>query len=111
MPKKAMETLTETMFYVLMVFQQGPLCGTDAAEQIRLRSDGRLRLGPATLYTILARFLQEKYITEIQVEGRKRTYAVTDRGREAYQDELERLRRCLQDAEKGDCHENGTANT
>lgn len=104
MPKKAMETLTETMFYVLMVFQQGSLCGIDAAEQIRLRSDGRLRLGPATLYTILARFLQEKYITELQVEGRKRTYAVTEKGRQAYQEELLRLRRCLEDAEKGDFH-------
>ena len=37
MPKKAMETLTETMFYVLMAFQQGPLCGTDAAELILRR--------------------------------------------------------------------------
>ncbi len=43
MPKKAMETLTETMFYVLMAFQQGPLCGTDAAELILRRSGGRLR--------------------------------------------------------------------
>lgn len=105
MPKKAMETLTETMFYVLMAFQQGPLCGTDAAELILRRSGGRLRLGPATLYTILARFLQQKYITEIQVEGRKRTYAVTLLGIRAYQEELARLRRCLADAEKGDSHE------
>ena len=43
MPKKAMETLTETMFYVLMAFQQGPLCGTDAAELIQRRSGGRRR--------------------------------------------------------------------
>ena len=99
MPKKAMETLTETMFYVLMAFQQGPLCGTDAAELILRRSGGRLRLGPATLYTILARFLQQKYITEIQVEGRKRTYAVTAKGIEAYRAELERLRQCIMDAE------------
>lgn len=104
MPKKAMETLTETMFYVLMVFQKEPMCGIDASNEISRRSGGRLRLGPATLYTILARFLQEKYIEELQVEGHKRTYAVTDKGKHAYQEELLRLRRCLEDAEKGDFH-------
>ena len=29
MPKKSMETLTETMFYVLMAFNQGEMCGTE----------------------------------------------------------------------------------
>ena len=55
--------------------------------------------GPATLYTILAKFEKEKYICETSVEGRKRTYAVTARGIEAYRAELERLRQCIMDAE------------
>ena len=29
MPRKALEELTESMFYVLMVFCRGPLCGVD----------------------------------------------------------------------------------
>lgn len=64
---------------------------------------GRERLadgavGPATLYTILAKFEQEKYIEEIAVEGRKRTYRITGKGRIAYREELERLKRCVADA-------------
>ena len=92
MPKKSMELLTESMFYVLMALQTGPMCGIDAAEFIERRTRGRVQLGPATLYTILAKF-------ETSVEGRKRTYAVTAKGIEAYRAELERLRQCIMDAE------------
>ena len=99
MPKKAMELLTESMFYVLMALNASPKCGTDAAEFITERTRGRLHIGPATLYTILAKFEKEQYIREIEVDGRKRTYEITERGKEAYEQELERLRRCVADAE------------
>ena len=100
MPKKAMEMLTESMFYVLMSFSRGPMCGIDVAEDIARRTGGRLRIGPATLYTILGKFEKEKYIEEIAVEGRKRTYQITDKGRMAYQEELTRLYQCIADAER-----------
>ncbi|MBE6928728.1 MAG: PadR family transcriptional regulator [Ruminococcaceae bacterium] len=98
MPKKAMEILTESMFYVLMAFAQGPMCGIDVADFVERRSGGRVVLGPATLYTILGKFEKEKYIRETEVEGRKRTYAITEKGKDAYEDEIRRLRRCLEDA-------------
>ena len=98
MPKKSMETLTETMFYVLMAFQSGQLCGIDVADYIEKRTAGRVILGPATLYTILAKFESEGYIRQTKVEGRKRTYAITDLGRKAYEDELTRLKQCIADA-------------
>ena len=99
MPKKSMELLTESMFYVLMALQTGPMCGIDAAEFIERRTRGRVQLGPATLYTILAKFEKEKYICETSVEGRKRTYRITSRGMDAYNAELGRLTACLRDAE------------
>lgn len=99
MPKKSMETLTETMFYVLMAFSCGEKCGITVADYIEKRTAGRVILGPATLYTILAKFESEGYIRETKVEGRKRTYAITDRGRKAYEDELTRLRQCIADAQ------------
>lgn len=98
MPKKALESLTESMLYVLMAFCEGPLCGIDAADFIERRSGGRVAIGPATLYTILAKFEKEKYLREIELDGRRRTYEITERGREAYRAELERLRCCLADA-------------
>ena len=100
MPKKAMDSLTESMFYVLMALENGPMCGIDIAGAIERCTNGRMRIGPATLYTILGKFEKEKYIEEIAVEGRKRTYQITDKGRTAYREELARLRCCLEDAER-----------
>ncbi len=99
MPKKAMELLTESMFYVLMAFLGGDKCGIEVVAFVEQRTQGRLQLGPATLYTILSKFEKEKYICEVAMQGRKRTYALTEKGREAYQNELARLRLCVQDAE------------
>ena len=101
MPKKAMDILTESMFYVLMALTQGEMCGTDAAAFVEERTRGRVILGPATLYTVLGKFEKEKYIKEVRVEGRKRTYRITDKGRKAFEEELARLRQCVRDAEGG----------
>ena len=101
MPKKAMDILTESMFYVLMAFMQSPMCGIEIVEFIDRRTKGRIQMGPATLYTILGKFEKENYIKEISVIGRKRTYQITDLGRAAYTEELARLKQCVTDAEGG----------
>lgn len=98
MPKKAMDGLTESMFYLLMALYDGEKCGIEAAQWMEKHSGGRMKMGPATLYTLLGKFEKEKNITETQVEGRKRTYSITQKGREAYVAEVERLKRCLSDA-------------
>lgn len=99
MPKKAMEILTESMFYVLMALSQRPMCGIDVTEYVEKRTGGRVLLGPATLYTILGKFEKEKWIQEIEVDGRKRTYRITEKGFCAYEQELARLQKCVQDAQ------------
>lgn len=100
MGKKAMENLTEPMFYILLAFLQGPMCGQDASAFIDRRTRGRVRIGPGTLYTILGKFEKEKLLEEIEVDGRKRTYRITEKGRALFEGELQRLRQCLLDAEK-----------
>lgn len=99
MPKKTLENLTESMFYVLMAFQNQPMCGIDVAQFIERKTCGRIQMGPATLYTILGKFEKEKYIKETEVEGRKRTYSITALGKRAYGEEVARLRCCVADAE------------
>ena len=49
---------------------------------------------------IKKKFQDEKLIEETEVEGRKRTYRLTSKGREAYEEELERLRACVRDGEE-----------
>ncbi len=98
MAKKTLDVLTESMFYILMALKSEPKCGTDIAEYIKNKTHSRLVIGPATLYTILGKFEQEKLVREISVVGRKRTYELTDKGREAYERELQRLIMCVNDA-------------
>ena len=100
MARKTMETLTEAMFYVLMALKSRPMCGIEIAAAVDKLTDDRVHIGPATLYTVLGRFEKEGYIEEIEVSGRKRTYQITPVGLQAYMEELERLNRCLLDAQK-----------
>ena len=92
--------LTEPMFYVLMSFLRRDMCGTEITEFVERRTRGRVRLGPGTLYTLLAKFQDEGFIQETEVDGRKRTYRLTDQGRQAYHEELDRLRACVLDGEE-----------
>lgn len=101
MPKKSMDILTESMFYVLMALLKCPMCGIDIADYIDICTKGRLQIGPATLYTILGKFEKEGYIRQVSVQGRKRTYEISLKGAEAYRDELTRLKQCVLDAEGG----------
>ena len=89
--------LTESTYYILLSLCT-PQHGYGIMQRTEALSGGRVRLGPATLYTILDKFLTEGYLEEIAVEGRKRTYRLTEAGLMAYHRELGRLRRCLEDA-------------
>lgn len=108
MPRKSMETLTESMFYVLMALMRYPMCGIEIAEFIDGRTEGRVRIGPATLYTILGKFREEAFIRETEADGRKRIYFITNKGIDAYMQERHRLQVCLSDAaaedEERNCH-------
>ena len=99
MPRKALEAMTESMFYTLLALVWGPKCGIEIAAFTERLTKGRVQLGPGTLYTILSKFLDSGYLTEVAAAGRKRTYALTQTGRQAYLSELGRLRQCLRDAE------------
>lgn len=99
MPRKTLDTLSEPMFYVLMALQRWPLCGADIAQWVSERTEKRIILGPGTLYTILGKLTDEQMIRETAVEGHRRTYETTEAGNRLYSNEIERLRRCLRDAD------------
>lgn len=102
MAKKPLDGLTESMFYVLMAFLRNEMCGTDIVEFIDKKTEGRIKIGPGTLYTILGRFEEEEIIEETAVEGRKRIYKITEKGIDLYKAELLRLKACVNDGESED---------
>lgn len=93
-------TLTESMFYVLMSFLHREMCGIEITEFVEQKTNGQVRLGPGTLYTLLGKFQDEHLIEETQTDGRKRSYRITEKGKAAFQDELARLKACVHDGEE-----------
>lgn len=100
MAKESLKVLTESMFYVLLSLLHQERCGTEIVQYVDDTTAGRVPLGPGTLYTILAKFEEEGLIRETAVEGRRRTYAITDRGRALFRQELFRLKLCVADGER-----------
>ncbi|MDE7312271.1 MAG: helix-turn-helix transcriptional regulator [Eubacterium sp.] len=102
MGEKRIEIVTESMFYTLMAFLAGECSGVEAAAFTERITGGRVHLGAATIYTILGRFESEGVIREIRREGRRRIYALTDKGRNMYEKERLRMEACLADAIKAE---------
>ena len=100
MAKEPLKILTESMFYVRLSLLGQERCGTEIVQFVDDTTAGRVPLGPGTLYTILGKFQEEGLIRETAVEGRKRTYAITDRGRALYRQELSRLKLCVADGDR-----------
>lgn len=102
MARKKFSTLTEPMLYLLMSLSRGNKCGIDISGYISKKSGGRVQLGPGTLYALLAEFEQEGIIKYVGIDGKRKTYSITELGEKMYNDELSRLRQCIIDAEGGD---------
>jgi Predicted transcriptional regulators len=99
MPKKALEPITESMYYVLLCLHEKNMNGSEIAECVRALTSDRVRLGPGTLYSILSTFEEENIIKKLDAEGRRIPYCMTSKGEELFQKEVQRLRKCITDIE------------
>ena len=88
--REQFQTLTEPMYYILLSLLK-PSCGVDIMESVERISKGRVKVGPGTLYALLGKFEKEKMIVEVEVVGRKRTYEITEKGRQILVEEYKRL--------------------
>ena len=92
------KTLTEQMFYILMCFRK-ECCGTDVMEKVTFITEGRVTIGPVTLYALLGDFVKQDIIRETAVEGRKRSYIISAKGKQMLEEEYSRLRTLVNDYE------------
>ena len=99
MPREKFQTLTEQMFYILICLQT-ECCGIDIMEMVKKMTDGRVNVGPGTLYNLLEQFREEGIISLTKVVGKKRSYVMTQKGRELLEKEYNRLLALTQDYAK-----------
>lgn len=82
--------MTEAMYYVLLALMN-PNHGYSLMNEIKEVSNGRVNMGPGTLYGVLKRIQKEGLIELKEDDGRKKVYSITDTGRAALQEEHNRL--------------------
>lgn len=96
MSREMLQTLSEQMYYILMALLE-ERCGVDIMRTVEVLSNGRVSVGPGTSYTLLDKFLKLKLIRETKVDGRKRSYIITDKGKEILKNEYIRLQTLIED--------------
>ena len=90
MPREKFKTLTEQMFYILLCLCE-ERCGIEILDSVRNLTDDRVKIGSGTLYDLLEQFTKESMICEAKIEGRRRSYRITEKGRRMLDAEYQRL--------------------
>jgi DNA-binding PadR family transcriptional regulator len=93
------------MFYILFALADGEKHGYAIMQETLKLSEGAFRMGPATLYTNVQRLLAADLIKEVagedsgDAEARRRYYRLSRHGKEALEQELQRMRKVLRRAQ------------
>jgi DNA-binding PadR family transcriptional regulator len=98
MPKRKLHPLPSAAFQILLSLAGEDLHGYGIMRQVADQTDGRMRLGPGTLYSSIRSLLEEKLIEEVDLREdpkpgheRRRYYRLTAAGRKLARSEAERL--------------------
>jgi DNA-binding PadR family transcriptional regulator len=97
-PRLRFHTLTEQMFYILLCLKQ-ECYGMDILDRVPAMTNGRVNVGSGTLYHLLEQFLREGMIRETKVEGRRRSYILTEKGKRMLEDDYNRIKAQVADYE------------
>jgi DNA-binding PadR family transcriptional regulator len=98
MPKQKLNPLPSAAFQILLALVDEDLHGYGIMRQVEDQSEGRMRLGPGTLYSSIKTLVEATLIEEIDAradaklgEGRRRYYRLTSAGRKLARSEAERI--------------------
>lgn len=98
MPKRKLDPLPSAAFQILLALAGEDLHGYAIMRQVAEQTDGRLRLGPGTLYSSIQTLLEAKLIEELEPREdaalgheRRRYYRLAAAGRKLARSEAERL--------------------
>jgi DNA-binding PadR family transcriptional regulator len=98
MPKRKLDPLPSAAFQILLSLVEQDLHGYGIMRQVEEQTDGRMRLGPGTLYGSLQTLREAKLIDQVDVREdeelgpeRRRYYRLNAAGRKLARSEAERL--------------------
>lgn len=98
MPKRKLDPLPSAAFQILLSLADDELHGYGIMRQVEEQTNGRIRLGPGTLYSSIQALVEEGLIDEVDRSQkstggaeRRRYYRLTSSGRKLARSEAERL--------------------
>lgn len=88
--------LTPRVFHILLSLLDGPNHGYAVMQEVEARSDGKVTIGPGTLYEAIhglrdKGLIRETDAPEPDADSRRRTYELTEAGAAVLKAETERL--------------------
>ena len=98
MPKRRLDPLPSAAFQILLSLAGEDLHGYAIMRQVAEQTEGRMRLGPGTLYSSIQSLLEARFIEEVDQREdarigneRRRYYRLSSAGRKLARSEAERL--------------------
>jgi DNA-binding PadR family transcriptional regulator len=82
--------LTEATYYILLALVE-PLHGYGVMQKVEALSAGDVNIGPGTLYGAFTNLVKEGLITMVKEEERRKSYALTEKGRQLLREQVRRL--------------------
>ena len=93
--------LTEALFYILLAVRK-PNHGYGITQEVEELTNGRVTLGPGTLYGAIQSLVKKDWIaiySEDTESRKKKEYLITESGKAIFEAERKRLRELLKNAE------------
>ena len=93
--------LTEALFYILLAVRK-PNHGYGITQEVEELTNGRVTLGPGTLYGAIQSLVKKDWIriySEDTESRKKKEYLITETGRTIFEEERKRLSELLKNAE------------
>ena len=98
---KKTEQLTDSMFYIMAALTK-PKHGYAIMNLIEETTKGAITIGPASMYTIIKKLLKQEWIyLHDGSESRRKTYLLTEKGREVLEEDVKLRKLMIQLAETG----------
>jgi len=92
--REQLQTLSEPMYFILLALTR-PMHGYEIMQTVSAISNDRVKVGAGTLYALLTRFEKEEIVVCIGDDGRRKTYALTEKGRGLLAREYMRLKESI----------------
>lgn len=98
--KKVYVPMTETGFYILFCLQE-EMHGYNIGLKVKEMTDGEVTISPGTMYGTLAKMEKDQLISFVKEEDKRKSYIITDLGKDVLELELKRIERLYKNSKGG----------